>query len=352
MGEDMTLDASLTSLKHEQVYMVIAFFLEAIVYGIYFVLFIGAVHIMSKDRSRDNVTSRVFFFSMIFMFILTTVFTGINAYRFTRAYAQNDGTSMPVLYFWNFDAWDNFSYVVVVIILVLYADALVIYRCFVIWGGNYYVIAFPTLLLLLSIGINGVTMSSFIHPASMNPKTLHAFFTMIYPVNLAQNCLTTGLIAYKIWRQHRNSQKAGLVNSSGLNLITVVRIMIESASIFTFQQLVLLILHLLNHRAQVILHATMVPSIGIVFVLIAIRTNIAKADVPHWPERSSMMIPSYLRMDTPTTNRPPSSVGALTTVMTDPGSDLSRTISQLSRTTDFDEKLSTITLQDDPAKIV
>jgi hypothetical protein len=257
---------------------------------------------------------------MFVMFALTTVYTGtsldywsltrtlihsiaINVYRFVRAYAQNfDTTMLPVYYFRDFTAWDNFSYVIIIIILVLHADVLVvrlslvirlvsvvtrpylpqIYRCFVIWGGNYYVIAVPTVLLLFSIGtfcasfycsvqgsnpsnlvaINAIAITWFSNPAAMDHALAIKFFMMIYPVNLAQNCLTTGLIAFKIWKQHRFSQKAGLRQSGGLPLMTVARIIIESASIYTLQQLVLLVLHMLNHRAQVIIHATMVPSVG------------------------------------------------------------------------------------------
>ncbi|EAU89895.2 hypothetical protein CC1G_12899 [Coprinopsis cinerea okayama7 len=305
--------------KAEQVYMLISFFLEAVIYGVYVILFVGAVHLMLRDGSKGGRGGKFFLFSMFVMFALTTVYTAINVYRFVRAYAQNfDNTMLPVYYFRDFTAWDNFSYVIIIIILVLHADVLVIYRCFVIWGGNYYVIAVPTVLLLFSIAINAIAITWFSNPAAMDHALAIKFFMMIYPVNLAQNCLTTGLIAFKIWKQHRFSQKAGLRQSGGLPLMTVARIIIESASIYTLQQLVLLVLHMLNHRAQVIIHATMVPSVGIVFVLIAIRTHIARSDAP----KATLVVPSYLRGESPTDERPSSSVGVLTMIMSD--SDIER----------------------------
>jgi hypothetical protein len=86
---------------------------------------------------------------------------------------------------------------------------------------------------------------------------------MVYPVNLSQNILTTGLIAYRIWCQHRESRACGLSQlSNPLNLTSLIRIIIESALIYTLHILILFILDLISHPAQVILHATLIPSIG------------------------------------------------------------------------------------------
>ena len=88
------------------------------------------------------------------------------------------------------------------------------------------------------------------------------FLNLIYPVNLAQNILTTGLIAVKIWRQHLVSRASGLYLASNWNLLTILRIIVESALVYTVQQVVLCVLYFLRHPAQVIIHATLVPSIG------------------------------------------------------------------------------------------
>ena len=86
---------------------------------------------------------------------------------------------------------------------------------------------------------------------------------MVYPLNIAQSILTTCLITVKIWAQYGRSLNAGLPTASGsVSLPTLIRIIVESALIFTVQQIILLILQQVRHPASVILHATLVPSIG------------------------------------------------------------------------------------------
>ena len=84
----------------------------------------------------------------------------------------------------------------------------------------------------------------------------------IYPFAFAQNTITTGMIAFKIWRQHRSSTELGVLNHSPLDLIGVMRIVIESAMIYTFQLLILIILFPVHHNAQLIVQCAIVPSIG------------------------------------------------------------------------------------------
>ncbi|KAJ2914851.1 hypothetical protein MD484_g5562, partial [Candolleomyces efflorescens] len=307
--------------RHEQIYNLIAFWLAVRFYlrfvdvhsqfgdyseteltflsfwktGIYAVLFFAAIFLTNRGKSKRNVVSMTFYVSMYIMFVMNTGYTCINIYRFVQAYAKGDTFEQPIYYFRHWAAWDNFSFVVVVTSLILFADALVIYRCFIIWECSYSVVAVPTLLLAASIGINTVTVTSFVRPDLMNWSQVVIFLNLIYPVNLAQNILTTGLIAMKIWKQHLVSRESGLYLASNWNLLTILRIIVESALVYTVQQVVLCVLYFLRHPAQVIIHATLVPSIGIVFVLIAVRTHMVISDTSSndWPLRSSFMIPGW-----------------------------------------------------------
>jgi hypothetical protein len=86
---------------------------------------------------------------------------------------------------------------------------------------------------------------------------------MAFPVNIAQSCLVTGLITFRIWRQHRASRAAGLSeHGAGLGLLTIIRIIVESTMIFTIQQVVLCILSYFDSPAQWALLGTLVPSMG------------------------------------------------------------------------------------------
>ncbi|KAF6745784.1 hypothetical protein DFP72DRAFT_781176, partial [Ephemerocybe angulata] len=223
--------------------------------------------------------SQVLFLSMIFMFIMITVYTAINLYRGIQGYALVAVPPTPVSYYHDLSRWDNFAFGVIVNLLTWHADALVIYRCFVIWGDSYYAILLPTLLLSLSFGIGATFLAWSKNAAAVPFPVISIILKIIYPLNLAQNILTTGLISYKIYAQHRLSRATGMFQGpkNGINLLTVVRIVIESALIYTAQQFVLLVLLLMDSPGQTVLHSTTVPSIGIIFTLMAIRTHFARS---------------------------------------------------------------------------
>ncbi|KAJ2914247.1 hypothetical protein MD484_g6186, partial [Candolleomyces efflorescens] len=286
----------------EQIYTLVAFWLESMIYGLssmnfssqmidlalvgaYAVLFIAATAISLRNKRAGGGFSLPFFLSTIWMFLTITLYTTISVYRGIRAYALALVPPMPVNYYHNFTMWDNLSSPFIVSFLVWHADILVIYRCYVVWDRRLSIVAVPILLLLVSIVINCITFRVFVVPGSIPRSITSVLFTMVFPVNLAQNVLTTGLISFRIWRQHRESRASGLSQSGfGMSLLTVIQIIVESAMVYTIQQLLLLILNVLRHPAQVILHATLIPSIGVVFALMTFRI--------HWARiKSEMSLP-------------------------------------------------------------
>jgi len=96
------------------------------------------------------------------------------------------------------------------------------------------------------------------------------------PTNFVQNVLTTGLICFRLVRQHRASRAAGIQPSnSRLNLCHVVRIMIESAIIYPIVLLATSILWSANSDSFWILFGMYAPIIGIASTLLTIRLHIA-----------------------------------------------------------------------------
>ncbi|KAJ3526464.1 hypothetical protein NMY22_g10151 [Coprinellus aureogranulatus] len=230
--------------------------------------------------------------------VLIDIFmTGVNAHRFLYAFSpawhRDSGGQLPIAYLRILSHyWDNYTSVVIMNVLTWLADALVIYRCFLIWERNVWIIIPSSLVLLLSIVNCSVTITWFRHPTLLTYPQARPFLNMTYPINIAQSCLTTGLITFKIWRQYSLSRSAGLyAGGSGSGLLTIMRIIVESAMIFAVQQLALCILYYLDSPAQHVFHGTMVPSIGVVFVLLAIRAyGVTHPDtLPNirWPHNSN-----------------------------------------------------------------
>lgn len=121
-----------------------------------------------------------------------------------------------------------------------------------------------------------------IHPLSVtNSVALHLFTEVrlgtlfspalvrwmdsIYAIALTQNTMTTGLIAYRIWRQDRASLEIGLRTAgskSKSSLVPIVRIIIESAAIYVLTAIIIIILYARNNNFQYVIQEAIVPIIG------------------------------------------------------------------------------------------
>ncbi|KAF9465436.1 hypothetical protein BDZ94DRAFT_1214614 [Collybia nuda] len=262
--------------------ILIAIWVEVLFYGIYTCLFFESLYIMFKKRKARTCSGKVFLVAILLMYIIATVDIALNLYRMIQAYIWLRDSVGPVFYLLDMRRWDNIAHNLNLCFMTWLGDALVIYRCFIIWNRSYLVILVPSLLLIFSIAVNVVIMFWLTHPFSVSFMGLITWMDMVYPVNLAQNILTTGLIAFKILYQHRISTAAGVRRAgSRLRLIHIVRILVESAMVYTFQVLILMILYFRLHNAQFIVQYAIIPTIGIVFNLIAVRIHMTEFGSTH-----------------------------------------------------------------------
>ncbi|KAJ2918006.1 hypothetical protein MD484_g2363, partial [Candolleomyces efflorescens] len=243
--------------------------------------------------SVTPVASRVFFWAVILMFVTATFHEFITTYRLLRAYGWIVGPrGTPLSYYRQNLYWDNHAHSAMIGIMIWLGDALVIYRCYIIWGQKLYVVAVPLLLLLIKMGFN-ITLNVWFGNTFTSYENILPIIEAVYPINFAQNVLTTGLIAYKIFKQHRTSQSIGLNVSHRISLMHVMRIIVESALIYTFELMLLIILSFSKSPLQYVVQAAIIPSVGIVFLLIAIRVHIAR-DRPAAPSVPSTVLPTWL----------------------------------------------------------
>ncbi|KAJ2931461.1 hypothetical protein H1R20_g5577, partial [Candolleomyces eurysporus] len=215
-----------------------------------------------EPGSVTPVTSRVFFWAVILMFLTATFHEFITTYRLLRAYGWILGPlGTPISYYRQNLYWDNHAHSAMIGIMIWLGDALVIYRCYIIWGQKLYVIAVPLLLLLVKMGFN-ITLDVWFGNTFTSYENILPIIEAVYPINFAQNVLTTGLIAYKIFRQHRTSKSIGLTVSHRISLIQVMRIIVESALLYTFELMLLIILSFSKSPVQYVVQAAIIPSVG------------------------------------------------------------------------------------------
>jgi hypothetical protein len=94
---------------------------------------------------------------------------------------------------------------------------------------------------------------------SIFSPSLVRWMDMIYALAFAQNAMTTGLIVYRIWRQDRQSK---VLLFSSFRLIVIVRIIVESASIYLLNILILIIFYAFNSNGQNIAEEAIAPVCG------------------------------------------------------------------------------------------
>ncbi|KAF8628830.1 hypothetical protein AX17_005891 [Amanita inopinata Kibby_2008] len=255
----------------------IGLWVEVLLYGIYVCLFMETLYIMFKKRVS---TGPVLMFKIVtvVMFFVATAHVAINLHHFLRPSLPPPAATDADDYRPNIAHWDTLARTILMCIMSWLGNTLVVYRCYIIWNESYLIITIPVVLLIADFVMDIVVLCLTTHPRATSFKHFIRWLSPIYPLAFAQNTITTLLIAFKLWKTHRSSKSAGAHNvGSPLGLVQIMRIVVESALLYTIQLLILIILGSIKHNAQFIIQASVVPSIGIVFGLIAVRVHLKTA---------------------------------------------------------------------------
>ncbi|KAH6885056.1 hypothetical protein BKA70DRAFT_1124211 [Coprinopsis sp. MPI-PUGE-AT-0042] len=268
----------------------VSVWLEGFLYGVYLCLFIPALPILIRSKALKNPSSSIFFMGNVLIFILVSIHNGLGLFQVVVAFAYQasaEGTTQ---------AYNQDYYVPILFATFVFTigDALMIYRCFLVWQRNYWIIAPSVLLSVTSTGLH-ITVVWF---ATQVPRT--QFVVPRWPpIALAiifyfiQTSLTTFLIIWKIRSQCRRRTDTGLASVHVPCILSIMRIIAESAGIYTTGMLVLCTLLLVNNPGRAVIHACMLPITGIVFVLMALRIDAVRQESRRMPASASLL-PTWL----------------------------------------------------------
>ncbi|KAG2002932.1 hypothetical protein CC2G_003577 [Coprinopsis cinerea AmutBmut pab1-1] len=252
---------------------------------------------MLKRQTADQFSSRIFLWGIVLIFVLIVLHNAINAYRMNMAYALTPNltpeTTVKMLQGWH--RWERYATTIIAPIIHRTADMLIIYRCYLIWGRKPLVILLPATIFLGSISFSILNIYWFRHRDALPSTTMYNILTATFPLYFAQNVITTGLISYKIYWQWRMSVDAGLQAAAGpgmIPLVAVVRILVESAALYTSQVFLLILFHTFWSPGSAMIQQLLVPTVGIAFALIAIRTHVGQGrDLASHP--TGIELPSF-----------------------------------------------------------
>ncbi|KAJ4490604.1 hypothetical protein J3R30DRAFT_111998 [Lentinula aciculospora] len=209
------------------------------------------------------------------MFFIATLHLAINAYRMVEGYVDHALIlGDAVAYMDNLRSWHY------ILKDTLYAtqenlgSAAAIYRCWVLWCHDWRVILFPSVLLIVNIiaGYMVCGLYSTVSPTNniFDPR-LTTWIKIFFPLTVALNIITTSLMSYRIWYTHRQSSLYSRGNSQ---LMSVMRILVESATLQLLIEILLLALYSSDINAQYIVIESIASVVGITFNALTIRIKL------------------------------------------------------------------------------
>ncbi|KAJ7272946.1 hypothetical protein C8J57DRAFT_1316076 [Mycena rebaudengoi] len=255
--------------------LLVATWLEALFYGIFFCVFCLGVFINLTSKNVHNTHNRIMFGISIVMFWIATAHLGMNCYRLIRGYVIfRLDPGGPVGYLGILSTWDHIFKDTLYATQSILGDAVGVYRCWILWSGDYRVAILPFMLLIVSTvsGYMVCGLYTTVDPAAtvFDPR-LTRQITIFYATAVAQNIITTGLMAFRLWQVEKQSAR---YRKGGGSLMPVLEIMVESAALYLFVEIILLSLYAANLNSQYILLEIVTPIVGITFNAIAIGVNL------------------------------------------------------------------------------
>jgi len=245
------------------------------------VLFVACIYVLVYGRTTDSINWH-FLITACLMWILIGANFALSWSRIMDAFIvlqpelRNDQEAINK-YFGNLGNWKEVTRTGVYVGLTAVADSLFIYRCYVVWGRNKYIIILPIFLLLgsLTSGI-GIEVTIGTEQSGLFATSLAHWATSFFSVSLVQNILTTLFIIYRIWRVNMNVSKLG----GSRSLWPVMAVLLESGAIYSGTLFVLLMTYASGSFSQYIALDMLVPIIGIVFNLIIVRVGLGLSQSP------------------------------------------------------------------------
>ncbi|KIJ54786.1 hypothetical protein M422DRAFT_64021 [Sphaerobolus stellatus SS14] len=252
-------------------YALIGFACESTVWGAYTILFIAALVVLFNRRHSRAVNPIVLFFTCILYGACTTHF----AIEFNHFYTTLQSTGVTGYANENQPLWVADLFISLTDFL---GDLFLLWRCWLVWGGNYYVLILP---FLTSVGglacltevlhlLLGINPSAPVPPSSLVPLGLAG-----YILPLCTNVMITGLIAGRIyWVTRGVSGLAGITDTKPTR--KAISILVESGALYLLVQFIFVILFGIQHPSEAIVGVTAVQIYGIAPTLIIIRVGLGQ----------------------------------------------------------------------------
>lgn len=247
----------------------IGFACEAVLYGSYCILFIISWIVLGQKQRSPNLSSPVVFANFLLFFCCTAHFAlEFNHFYKTLESTGVDGYSAETPGLMGADFLISFTDLI--------GDLVLVYRCWMLWGKNYYVVILPLLSAFAGFACIMEVLHLIITTDPTSPAPPPAITTLGlagYILPLATNVVVTFLIVYRIWISSRIVKESPVVIGQGASHRAMMLI-IESGALYLIIQFVFVVLFAIQHPALGIVAVMATQIYGIAPTLIIIRVGL------------------------------------------------------------------------------
>jgi len=249
----------------------VAIWLEGLLYGLYVPIFATAVYYLAV-RPNSPVNKTILAVTSV-LFMLGTMHVAGSFKTMIDAFITfADRPGGPAAFFANEREPINVFRKAVSALSILVGDGLVIYRCYVIWSRNWWIVAGPIASMVATF-ITGLVVARDLLNLKGNEDTFTRPMLISVPLyfsfSFVTNLLVTFLIGFRLWTV---SRAVASLRTGGRSLRTVA-ILTESAAIYPIVNLFALILFAIKDNAQVIPSNALCQIIGIAPTLIVVQVQ-------------------------------------------------------------------------------
>jgi len=257
----------------------VGLFMESVTYGIFLVTFGLCMQALCFEKNSTFVWRRPrdirwgMLLVAFLMFAFATMDVAFGLRHILQAFISYDGPGGPNQKFSDMSTFLNVIKTVDFVFQTAIGDAILIYRCLIIYNRLWYIIALPAALWALSLA-SGLVMvwveCTTHHEALLNNPRIKPWLDTLTACTLIVNVLVTSLIVWRIRRVCTNSASAKMNID---RFLRIIRVVLDSGLIYTVCIITFFGTTLAGSNAQYGVSDVVVQVIGITFNLIIIRVN-------------------------------------------------------------------------------
>ncbi|KAI0720839.1 hypothetical protein C8T65DRAFT_567221 [Cerioporus squamosus] len=264
----------------------IGFWLQCLFSGAYFVYFPKCVIILRR-KVRDGLS---FWLPLVcgLFFALTVTSLIVEMHRAYEAYSVNPlALPNPTKYYANAASPQSLIKNTINVVQAIISDAVIVYRTWVVWNGNYFVIIVPFLTLIADAAMGVWSVWTLSQTKTGDVLILAAVTVRVryfYILTFCINILCASLICFRIWRAGFNPRNG---YSNGSPLSRVMAVVVESAGFYCAYLLVLIVSNIIGSNVFFIFLDPTPPVVAIVYSMLIVRSH-APREVSSTPLASTL----------------------------------------------------------------